>query len=380
MGISYRLGTQTVLRGGYGLFYSADAISGQNLGGANPPFVGAYAFSNNQLDFPGARPLSAGFANLALATGSSTISGIDPYFKTPMAQQWNLGVQQGLGKSAVVTLSYVGTTGKHLMITPDINQPIPGASSIASRRPYPAFSGISIYRAEGSSIYHSFQASATKRLASGLNLQMNYTYAHAIDNGDFQSVPQDSNNLRAERGSGVSDLRQRMVISWIYSLPFLSKNRYLGGWQLSGLSNMYTGTAFTPTSSINTLNIGGGTQRPDRIGSGVLANPTVQQWFDITAFKTPGQYQFGNSGRNILYGPGTLQFDAALMKNFYLREGKPWRVQFRGEAFNIANTPQLNNPNSNIGSNGAGQINSAGSPATFQRTARQIQFAIKLYW
>ncbi len=380
LGISYKVTAKTVLRGGYGLFYSADAISGQNLGGANPPFVGAYSFSNNQLDFSGARPISAGFANLALATGSSAISGIDPYFKTPMAQQWNAGIQQGLGKSAAFTLSYVGTTGKHLMVTPDINQPTPGPGSVASRRPYPAFSGISIYHAEGASIYHSLQATATKRLTSGLNLQMNYTYAHAIDNGDFQSVPQDSNNLRAERGNGSADLRHRVVITGLYSIPFFSKNRYLGGWQLSGLSNMYTGTTFTPASSINTLNIGSSTQRPDRIGSGVADNPTVQRWFDIAAFATPAQYRFGNSGRNILFGPGTRQFDAALMKNFILREGKPWRVQFRGEAFNITNTPQLNNPNSNIGSNGAGIISNAGSPATFQRTSRQIQVALKLYW
>jgi outer membrane receptor protein involved in Fe transport len=380
LGISYKLTRQTVLRGGYGLFYSADAISGQNLGGANPPFVGAYSFSNNSLDFPGARPLSAGFANLALATGSSAISGIDPYFKTPMAQQWNVGIQQGVGKTVAFTLSYVGTTGKHLMVTPDVNQPIPGAGAVAARRPYPAFSGISIYHAEGASIYHSLQATATKRLATGFNLQMNYTYAHAIDTGDFQSVPQNSSNLRAERGSSSSDLRHRVVVTWIYSLPFLRKNRYLGGWQLSGLSNMYTGTPFTPTSSTNTLNIGSSTQRPDRIASGVLDNPTVQRWFDIGAFATPAQYRFGNSGRNILYGPGTMQFDAALMKNFILREGKPWRAQFRAEAFNIANTPQLNNPNASIGSNGAGIISNAGSPATFQRTSRQIQFALKLYW
>ena len=380
LGLSYKLGSNTVLRGGYGMFFSADQIAGQGLGGANPPFVGSYGFTNNQLDYAGARPLSSGFLNLAAAASSATISGIDPYFNQPMAHQWNTGIQQTVGKTSVVTVSYVCTTGKHLMVTPDDNQPVPGSTAIALRRPYPAFNSISIYHAEGSSIYHSLQATAAKRMTDGLNLQMSYTYAHAIDNGDFQSVPQNRNDLRAERGSGVSDLRHRVVLTFNYALPFLKKNRYLGGWQISGLSNMYAGTPFTPTSSVNTLNIGGGTQRPDRIASGVLANPSVQQWFDIAAFKTPGLYQFGNSGRNILYGPGTMQFDTAIMKNFILSETHPWRMQFRAEAYNITNTPQLNNPNANIGSNGAGQISSAGSPATFQRTSRQVQFALKLYW
>ena len=98
------------------------------------------------------------------------------------------------------------------------------------------------------------------------------------------------------------------------------------------------------------------------------------------AFTAPAPYKFGNSGRDILYGPGTVQFDIAAMKNFYLRESRAWRLQFRAEAFNLANTPQLNNPNVNIGANGAGQINNAGSPATFQRTSRQVQLALKLYW
>ena len=381
-GLSYKLTPRTVVRSGWGVFYSADQISGQNLGGSNPPFVGSFAFNNNQFDFAGARPLSQGFqrpANLVFTSAGAALSGIDPYFKTPRAMQWNAGIQQSLDKTTVLTVSYVGTTGKHLMVTPDINQPTPGPGAIAPRRPYPLFNSVSIYHAEGSSIYHSLQATANKRMSSNLNFLISYTWAHAIDNGDFQSVPQDRNNLRAERGSGASDLRQRLVVSWTYALPLLKRNRWLGGWQLNGLGNMYTGTAFTPTSSINTLNASG-TQRPDRIGTGVIENPTVQRYFDIAAFTTPAPYQFGNSGRNILYGPGTLQFDAAAMKNFYLRENTAWRVQFRAEAFNLTNSPQLNNPNANIGSNGAGQITSAGSPATFQRTSRQIQFALKLYW
>ncbi len=381
-GLSYKVASNTVIRAGWGLFYSADQISGQNLGGANPPFVGSFAFTNNQADFLGSRPIATALerpATATLSTAGANLLGIDPNFKTPSAMQWNTGIQQSLPKGTILTVSYVGTTGKHLFVTPDINQPTPGPGAIPPRRPYPLFGSVAIFQAEGSSIYHSLQATASKRLSKGLNFLMSYTYAHAIDNGDFQSVPQDRNNLRAERGSGVADLRQRLVLSWTYSLPFLQKNRWLGGWQLNGLANFYTGTAFTPTSSINTLNASG-TQRPDRIGSGVLDNPTIQRWFDITAFSTPAPYKFGNSGRDILYGPGTKQLDLSAMKNFMVRAERNWRFQLRAEAFNLTNTPQFNNPNANIGSNGAGVISSAGSPATFQRTSRQIQVALKFYF
>lgn len=382
LGIAYKATSRTVLRAGWGLFYSADQISAQNLGGANPPFVGSYAFTNNQFDFQAARPLSQGFerpAGLVFSSAGAALSGIDPNFSTPYAQQWNMSVQQSLSNTLVITTSYVGTSGKHLLLDPDLNQPTPGPGAIAPRRPYPAFNGISIYEAEGSSIYHSLQITAEKRMSANLNFLVSYTYAHAIDNGDFQTAPQDRTNLRGERGSGVADLRHRVVASWTYALPFLRRNRYLGGWQVSGIANLYTGFPFTPTSAVNTLNATG-TQRPNRIGSGVLANPTVQEYFNIADFVTPPAFTFGNSGRDILYGPGTLQFDLAAMKNFALRENGAWRLQFRGEFFNIANTPQLNNPNASIGANGAGQITSAGSPATFQRTSREIQLALKLYF
>jgi hypothetical protein len=92
----------------------------------------------------------------------------------------------------------------------------------------------------------------------------------------------------------------------------------------------------------------------------------------------PVQYTFGNSGRNILYGPGTKQLDLSLFKSFHIAENS--RVEFRAEAFNAFNTPQFNNPNASIGFSGVGKITSAGNPTVYQRTSRQIQLALKLYF
>jgi hypothetical protein len=129
------------------------------------------------------------------------------------------------------------------------------------------------------------------------------------------------------------------------------------------------------------LNTGSGSQFPNRVGSGVLPSDqrSIDRWFDASAFAAPALYTFGNSGRNILVGPGTKQIDLSLFKSFAIAEKR--RVEFRAEAFNALNTPQFNNPNSSIGfTAGVAKITSAGSPTVYQRTSRQIQLALKIYF
>lgn len=105
-----------------------------------------------------------------------------------------------------------------------------------------------------------------------------------------------------------------------------------------------------------------------------------QRWFDTSAFVAPGFEQFGNSGRNILWGPGTKQLDFSLFKEFYFSRNETRHLQFRAEFFNLFKTPQFNNPHSTQGTPAFGTISSAGSPVTLQRTSREIQFALKLYF
>ena len=134
-----------------------------------------------------------------------------------------------------------------------------------------------------------------------------------------------------------------------------------------------TGLPFTPTLNTSVSNAGG--SRPDRLKSGEIDNPTVNKWFD-TSFNTadaawgvPQQYTYGNSGRNILYGPGRVNLDFSVFKNFRFSESR--NLQFRAESFNLTNTPQFGLPNSAIGNAGAGIITSTvGNP-------RQMQFALR---
>ncbi len=380
LGLAYKLASKTALRAAYGVYYQAESIPETNLPGSNPPFSGSSAFTNNQTNFTGATKLSQGFpvpVSNVYPTLGATLFAIDPNFRLPYAQQWNAGMQRELPANFLLAVNYVSTKGTRLVLAPDLNQAVPGPGAVGSRRPYPNYAAITTADAEGSSIYHALQVTAERRMAKNLSMLLSYTWSHAIDNGDFTSAPQNELNLSGDRGNGVNDVRNRFVGSWTWAAP--GTGLLLGGWQLNGIASIYAGLPFSVTSSVNTLN-GSGTQRANRIGSGAVPNPSIQEWFNIADFVTPGIYQFGNAGRDILTGPGTLQVDGSLFKNFRYTHSERTYIQFRAEVFNIANSPQFNNPASAIGNPAAGTISSAGSKITLQRTSREIQLALKLFF
>ncbi|MBI4893275.1 MAG: TonB-dependent receptor [Acidobacteria bacterium] len=393
VGLAYRLGTRTVIRAGAGLMYSPDP--GLTLGDGNPPFSGAVSFANDQGNYAGARRTSQGFdrpTGVVFPTLGAALTGQDALMRMPYADQWNLNIENELPGRILFTAAYVGTSGKKLLLEPNLNQARPGPGAVAARRPFPLYSDVTWNEGANSSSYNSMQLTVEKRLSHGVQLMANYTWAHGLDSGAFVGGRQNFQNLKAERGNSDTDVRQRFVLSGFWLLPFGRGQKFgttmpraldliAGGWQLNSIVSLYTGLPMTPSSAVNTLN-GSGGQRPDRTANGNLPSDqrTIQRWFDITAFRTPGQYLFGNSGRDILVGPGTQQVDLAFAKSFVFTESPRRSLEFRAECFNISNTPQFNNPNVSIGSANAGIISSAGSPQTFQRTSRQIQLAMKLYF
>ncbi|MBI1786997.1 MAG: TonB-dependent receptor [Acidobacteria bacterium] len=385
-GLAWSALSKTVLRAAYGLFYSAPQLDITRNLASNPPEFIVSAFTNNQFDYPGARPASAGFDRPAAGTlDGATLNSIDPNSRMPYTQQWNLSVQRELPAAFSFTVAYVGTKGTKLEARPDINQPAPGTTAIAQRRPSPRYQSILESENRHSSIYHGLQVTGERRLARGFNVLLGYTYSHSIDeaSGDFAAA-MDLRNLRLDRANSDYDVRQRLVASWTWDLPLRARgawNHIAGGWQLNGIGSFFDGLPFSVQSATNTLNIGSGT-RADRLRRGDLPSGerTLDRWFDTTAFSAPGPQKFGNGGRNMLRGPGTRQVDLSLFKEFHLSENHARRLQFRSEFFNSSNTPQFNNPANTVGSPGVGSIRSAGSPLTFQRTSRQIQFALKLYF
>jgi len=386
IGFAWNPVAKTVLRAGYGLFYSAPQLDITRNLASNPPEFIVYAFTNDQFNFQGARPASAGFDRPAAGTlDNSTLNSIDPHSRTSYTQQWNFSIQREMPSALSLTVAYVGTKGTKLENRPNLNQPVPGTTPIAQRRPYPRFQDILDSQNGYSSTYHGLQVTGERRLARGFNALLAYTYSHAIDQASAPyAAAMNIRNFALERGNSDFDAPQRFVASWTWDLPLRASgawNNFVGGWQLNGIASFYGGLPFSVQSATNTLNIGSGT-RADRIASGELPSSerTLDRWFDTAAFVAPGPQRFGNGGRNILRGPGTKQADLSLFKEFYFSENRDRRLQFRSEFFNVANTPQFNNPANTVGSPGAASIRSAGSPLTFQRTSRQIQLALKLYF
>jgi hypothetical protein len=181
-----------------------------------------------------------------------------------------------------------------------------------------------------------------------------YTYSHSIDDavGEFGGV-QNTYDLKAETASSDWDLRNNSVLSGSYELP-VGPGRAFGsnlqgvasklaeGWQLNTIYTAETGLPFDPTLTSPVANTGT-FSRPDRICTGTLPNPSVTAWFNTSCFTTPPLYQYGDSGRNPLYGPGTNTFDFSVFKNTYISQDNSRYVQFRAEFFNLFDIPQFNN-------------------------------------
>ncbi len=178
-----------------------------------------------------------------------------------------------------------------------------------------------------------------------------------------------------ERYDSAFDIRHRVVFSANYELPFFKNAQgvthgVLGGWQVNGVAYWQTGLPFTVTNGTARSNTGG-TDRPNQISDPVLANPTVQAWFDPNAFVAQPINSAGNTGNNSLHGPPQRRLDLSLFKNLELH--RDLRLQLRAEVYNVTNTPGFGLPNSSFGTAGFGSITN-----TANNIPRQMQFAMKV--
>ena len=385
LGLAYRLTDTTVLRAAYGIYYSIIPIHlGASLAG-NPPFFINSTLNNSQGDFEGAWAISDGvFRTSDPDAPGQNRRGLAEDFETSYIQQWNVAVQQQLPGHQQLTVAYVGSKGTDLDQSLNLNQAVPGTGSVASRRRWPQHSSVSIRHARGNSTYHALQATLVKRYSMGLNYQVSYTWSHCIS-ASGGSLP--ITDLRGEKGDCGTNIPSFFQSTFGYEFPFgrgkpllggvnAVANQIIGGWEIHGGLRLYDGLRFTPSARSNTLNIGAGS-RADRLRDGNLppGQRNINRWFDVDAFAEPGFRMWGNSGPNVLEGPGTKQLDLSIFKNFSISESK--RLQFRAEFFNITNTPQFNTPNSRIGTGNAGRITRAGSEPTLQRTQRMIQLGLR---
>jgi hypothetical protein len=396
LGLAYRLGSRTVLRSGYGISIDPATISGA----IQRPYPVAFG-----TQFPGVnsfqpfRPIELGIPPIAgpdvssgvirLPAEAQTTTQAKGLFARGYIQSWNLVLERRLPGEFVGTVGYVGTRTVRQPGTVDLNAGRPGLGQAG--RPLfarfgrtattnlldPAFSGS----------YHSLQATVNRPFGRGLFVKGSYTFSKVLNFNDDSggglsfNVPEHRSRNRALGGFDRTHIVQ---MSWIYDLPFGPKKkwarnaRWLGAiardWQINSIFSAYSGTPFTVTSSATSLNAPGSTQTADQVASKVQklgGIGSASPWFDPTAFRAVTEVRFGNTGRNILRGPGVVNLDLGLFRSFAPSER--FQLRFSGEAFNASNTPHFGNPAANVSTRASfGTITSA------QDDQRVIRFGLRL--
>jgi hypothetical protein len=384
VGLAYALGSRSAIRFGVGRFVDHWGVSDSVFLGGNPPLQPTVSVTAGSVDTPGGKSGN-------IFTQQVTSQARD--FPNPESWEWNGTFEQEIGFSTVVSASYVGRRGLHLQREANINQLQPGTgtynpatnsttflAAVDSLRPYQGFNIIRVTDNVANSTYHGFQLEANRRFSKGLAFGIAYTLSKSWDNGSAQRdiVPNalDPSVDRTLWGPSDFDRRHLLTVNAIYELPFFRDHstlagKFLGGWQVSEVSQFRTGTPFSITTGDDFAGVGPGSGAQYWVVNGPV--PTLGNFNGVTAITAaspawiplskPGQtcaapftdpnacyFTRPTSGtfntqqvRNRFYNPNDQNHNLGLFKDFAIGQAEHGqKLQFRAEAFNWLNHPNWN--------------------------------------
>jgi hypothetical protein len=367
--------TKTVIRAGFGIFTITN-LGPLSFNNSGNPTSALHTYTNTAaggtplIQFPNTAPPSAGVQY----GGGSLDQGVDPNYRDPQANQWNLTVERQLTNNDSLRASYVGMHSYRLSITEDLNQipasttpyqTTPASPYVDPRAPYHNWFALYSTLNAGKANYDALELEETHKMAHGLYFDANYTLAKnlADNQGDVPTafagevnygIPiADRFHIASDYGNVEGTRRNRFLLSGIYQLPvgrgraFLNgggwRNALLGGWEMNTVTVLETGPWLTPSisgssdqSNTNVVNRGA-YLRPDVVSNDFYAGQSRAHYFNPAAFSpTPaGAGRFGNAGVGILQGPGTKTVSLGAAKVFRVSEGI--RVRFESTFTNVLN-------------------------------------------
>ena len=372
-GIAYSFDSKTVIRTGFGKFFSQDnsnstffdlarnlAVRNSNIADSGSPTIGGVPFG-----YSNAFPSTTG---ATVPVGAPYAYSVNPGHHTAYTLQYLFNIQRQLGSTWAIEVGYLGSVSHHMAGFWNQNMGVPSpVGTAASHLPFGDYGFIQTVEDMGNAEYNSFAVKIEKRFSGGLSLLAAYTHAVAIDDtsgirvqGYDTLFPQNSDCIRCERGLSSFDTRNRLVVSPLYELPVGKgkllniengfANTVIGGWQAGGIVTIQSGIPQTITiGGTDQSNTQSGYDRPNATGVGSGAsNPSPAGWYNPAAFVEAPFGSFGNVGRDSATAPGVFTINAELHKNFRMPYKEGHQLQFRAEAFNVLNRPNWGAPNGSI--------------------------------
>ena len=400
-GLAYRPWNTWVIRAGYGI--TNDPYEGLEFVRANHPILIALTSQTTNSLFP-VSPLSKGIPPVTAPDpgngiidipGSVGFTGYPKKFQRGYIQSWNFTVQKELPWGFAGQVGYVATHSTRQLAPIDLNAgQVIGAG--ADGKPLFVKWGRDAQTLElrpiGTGHFDSMQAQLQRRFQGGMALTVNYTYGKGInitDNSSYQLAVNAQQYLDLNRSVTGFDRTHNFAVTSVWELPF-GKGRHwlassragsavLGGWQVNTILSLISGAPFSVGADDTSLNMPGNTQRADQVGpvtklGGIGAD---HPFYSQSSFAGVSQPRFGNSGFNVLRGPGIVNMDLGVFREFRLTER--FRLQFRAESFNFTNTPHFGNPDGFVG-DGSDFMTITGTTNLAREgiDERQFRFGLKL--